>query len=107
MPCEVTGESYGYCRHCRLKHTRNCLEKLRKQILKAYGNKCNWPKCKITDPDMLHLDHINDDGAVERKKNNNASYFMARRLGFPKDKYQLLCANHNVKKQRMKERNKK
>jgi len=60
---------------------------------------CAWPDCAIIDIDMLTLDHINDNGNVERKQGNRTSawYRKLKAAGFP-DGYQTLCANHNLKK---------
>lgn len=62
---------------------------------------CSWPGCKIYDPDMLTLDHINDDGAAHRKKfgGGDKIYLMVKKLGFPKTlSLQTLCWNHQWKK---------
>ena|ERR1039457_3999870 len=69
--------------------------KLRKDVMEAYGCKCNH--CDETNPFVLQLDHVNNDGYNERKeiKGTLAIYRKVRRLGYPKDRYQLLCANCN------------
>jgi len=84
-------------------------EKLRREsaklkVLSHYGPngipKCSWPKCVIDDLDMLSLDHINDNGNVERREMKlwgSPVYFHLMRRGFP-DGYQTLCLNHQHKK---------
>jgi len=45
------------------------------------------------------LDHINNDGNLERLElKEHQIYYKAKREGFPKDRYQLLCANCNLAK---------
>lgn len=78
-------------------HERSSYYKLKDTIFEAYGNKCNY--CGIDDPDVLVIDHVNDNGAEERRIYKSMySYF--RRIierGYPED-YQLLCQNCNWKK---------
>ena len=69
----------------------------------AYGGVC---PCGESDIACLTIDHINDDGATERKKmgyrnksgGGEPMYRWLRRFGFPRDKYQLLCFNCQWKK---------
>jgi hypothetical protein len=74
----------------------------RERIFSAYGNRCIC--CGETRHIFLCLDHINNDGAVERRalgisntRSGNADkvYYKVIRDGFPKDRYQLLCHNCN------------
>ena len=52
-----------------------------------------------TQPEFLQLDHIHNDGAEDRKKNPATKLFAKlKRIGWPKDRYQLLCANCNFGK---------
>ena len=94
-------------RHCTtcypydLEKCRKKQKKVRQQVLEAYGRKCAC--CKIDKDYFLQVDHINNDGNVERRankggKNSGGSHKFYLRLcreGFPKDRYQLLCANCN------------
>lgn len=78
-------------------------ERLRDQIFAAYGSECTC--CGETEPLFLSIDHVNNDGYAHRKLgiNNTVSLFsMIRRLGFPKDDFQLLCMNCNHGKYRNK-----
>ena len=63
---------------------------------------CCVKGCNIDDMDMLALDHINDDGAVHRKKVNARTgtfmYEWAIRNNFPPI-FNIMCWNHNIKKQ--------
>jgi hypothetical protein len=70
----------------------------------AYGS----PECKCGEKDMvvLTLDHVNDDGAEQRRESNTRGYnfyFMLRRNGFPNDPpLQVLCMNCNIRKRNVK-----
>lgn len=58
--------------------------------------------CNINDIDMLALDHTNNDGAAHRKSIGNVSgfglYDWAQRNNYPK-MFQVMCWNHNIKKE--------
>jgi hypothetical protein len=69
-------------------------------MIAAYGGACAC--CGITDPTFLSLDHVNGDGAKERRsiagpsgRGSNAK--IIRRLeqeGWPQDgRYRILCMN--------------
>lgn len=81
------------------------------EALSHYGKdgklQCCWPDCNITDIDMLNLDHVNDDGAEDRKQCSGAGgmnlCIRLRKQGYPSG-YQTLCANHNWKKEIMRRR---
>lgn len=64
--------------------------------------RCRYPGFTVEDLDMLCLDHIEHNGADERRISKGLSgTFLYRRLikiGFPEG-YQTLCANHNLKKE--------
>ena len=71
---------------------------LRATIIKEYGGKCKV--CGIIDPEVLEIDHINNNGK-EHRKDGISGYKMYQFLknnSFPKDEYQLLCKNCNWKK---------
>ena len=104
---------YRRCLTCMEEHNRARAALMKSEVFVAYGNKCAWSGCEITDPDMLQLDHVNDNGAAERKMygRRGGSGGISSRLfaklkskDFPKDDYQLLCANHNIKKEMMRRR---
>jgi hypothetical protein len=87
--------------HKRVRVTR---ARVRLQTVVAYGGKCNH--CGISDIDVLDLDHIENDGAKERKENLFA-YNLYRKLkkeGFPTGRYQILCKNCNWKKELLRRR---
>lgn len=75
--------------------------KERTLALKAYGGE--YPKCVCcgeSQVEFLVLDHINNDGKIERKKygTGNAYYRSLRKRGYPKG-VQILCHNCNMAKE--------
>ena len=65
---------------------------------------CCWPGCEIADVDMLALDHVKDDGTVDRLQHGrkdyggNSWYRKLRLNNFPVG-LQTLCMNHQFKKE--------
>lgn len=73
--------------------------KIRLETIKAYGGKCSC--CGEDKPEFLTIDHVYNDGNDKRKlgeKSGGTLYRVLRDLGFPKDRYQLLCMNCNFAK---------
>jgi hypothetical protein len=87
--------------------SRRNVKTLKEAALNHYGNhRCNWPMCKITDSDMLTLDHVKDDGAKARKKVRRLGVVLfgyLRKHGWPIG-FQVLCGNHQLKKELMNRR---
>lgn len=71
-------------------------------VLTYYGKygrmHCCWKSCNIVDPDMLSIDHINNDGAQETAGSGESLYRYLIKKKFPKG-FQTLCMNHQFKKQ--------
>lgn len=81
-------------------------QELRKQVFEHYGNKCAC--CGESEPLFLTLDHINNDGANQRRAlakqlgrkadyrsmAGKRMYYRFVKYGFPDD-LQLLCSNCN------------
>jgi hypothetical protein len=65
------------------------------EVVVAYGGKCSC--CGEKEKRFLQVDHINSDGGPERAAGiaTGNLYRRLKRLGFPRDRYQLLCANCN------------
>jgi hypothetical protein len=67
----------------------------KQELLDAYGNKCEC--CGETESVFLELEHKGPLGTGQRHREATGSGFAcwlaARREGYPKDKYTLLCAN--------------
>lgn len=67
---------------------------LRLEIVTAYGGKCECCGEKVLQ--FLTIDHINNDGAKERRSTGGNKFLVSiKRRGFPKNLYRLLCWNCN------------
>jgi hypothetical protein len=89
------------------KYLSEYREKIRLEMIEAYGGKCQ--KCGESDPIVLVLDHINDNAAQEKARNKHNGgykmYFFLRRNGWPKDEHQLMCHNCNFRKEYIRRKN--
>ena len=90
----------AYYRNPKKSHdtVNRARKKLRKEMIAEYGGEC--VSCGISDIDVLDIDHINNDGSVDRKK-RLYGYNLYRKLkknNWPKSNFQLLCKNCNWKK---------
>lgn len=69
-------------------------------VIEAYGGECVC--CHENILEFLTIDHINNDGAEERRQNGKKTggklYRWLIANNFPKDKYQILCYNCNCAK---------
>jgi hypothetical protein len=70
---------------------------LRARAIAKFGSKCGH--CGFDDPRALQIDHVNDDGFLERAKVKSRVAFFSTVLRDTTGRYQLLCANCNVIKQ--------
>jgi hypothetical protein len=86
-------------RNENLRNTNYRLHAMR-MVCKQVVPICNHPGCGITDPDMLAIDHIDNDGGEQRKKYRAGPQFHLAILrgDVLTDRLQILCANHNAKK---------
>lgn len=102
----------GLCRYCGnknsngLKHCNDCLDKhildnknIKFKVISHYGGKCH--SCGELNIDFLTLDHINNDGHVDRKLNKSGSgtayYRKLIKQNYPNN-IQILCANCHLRK---------
>ena len=97
-----------WCKDCCRKDARSrknvSYHKVRIQAIEKLGGGCII--CGFDDIRALQIDHVNGNGAEERRKfdtrkteNPGGNYHIYKRvLGSPED-YQILCANHNKIKQ--------
>lgn len=71
---------------------------LRREMIDAYGGRCSC--CGEKRPQFLQLDHIENDGHLDRKIHRTSIKLFAhlKKAGWTKDRYQLLCANCNFGK---------
>ena len=84
---------YG-CIDCTTERMRGYTRRLRKEAVKVLGGKC--VVCGEDDPDVLQIDHIYGGGTEERIRIGNQGTY--RRVIKGELGYQILCANHNMKK---------
>lgn len=73
-------------------------EKLRTQVLDAYGSKCVC--CGEMHPEFLAIDHIYGGGNAHRRSIGTglSLYRWLRQQDFPKEGFQILCHNCNMAK---------
>ncbi len=105
-----THEVQSYCRPCvltlaRVYYKRSRLKvlkrdseyrrKLKTDIIKAYGGKCEC--CNDDNWEFLSIDHINGGGRKHLAEIGGSGrlYRWLRKQGYPKDNYRLLCMNCN------------
>lgn len=78
-------------------------ERDRRRVFAHYGGKCSC--CGECEPMFLTIDHINNDGHIERKSGLYTSgsqfYRSIIQRGFPEE-YQVLCFNCNLGRARNK-----
>lgn len=104
-----------YCRECSRirqkisyqKHRKEYIAKvsahrliwyarLRQELLDAYGRRCAC--CGESEPAFLTLDHINGGGKKDRAQipdGQRGLYRKLKKLGWPTDRFRLLCMNCN------------
>lgn len=84
-----------------LQYQRGKYLSLKLEVINAYGGKCAC--CGESNLCFLTIDHINNDGNIERKtagkKTGTTMYRSLKKSGFPQGRYQVLCANCNFAKQ--------
>jgi hypothetical protein len=89
--------SYGQVRRLEIK----------KVVLAHYGPdgrlQCSWDGCQVVDLDMLTLDHVDDNGALDLRGTGNKLYQRLKRENFPAG-FQTLCCNHQNKKELVRRR---
>jgi hypothetical protein len=78
------------------KNAKALRARRRLDVLKAYGNRCAC--CGEDEQNFLGIDHIHGGGNAERRAIgcNENFYRRIQKLGYPKDKYRLLCHNCNM-----------
>lgn len=89
----IRNENREHYRNVRRQYS----QRLRDEMIAAYGNKCSC--CGETVKAFLTLEHVNDDGAEHRRilKTGGGDGILRdlRRRGWPKDGYTTLCWNCN------------
>lgn len=103
--CRLCRAHFNYFKHKEKNHDKlraasvAYYRKLRRAVVALYGEQCGW--CGETNPKILTLDHVNCDGAEERRKNGRGSWKLLREIlqsrELRKD-LQVLCWNCNMAK---------
>jgi hypothetical protein len=75
---------------------RNRYKLLKSKALNALGDCCS--RCGISDSSVLCIDHVRDDGNVERKSGVVNVTIFRKIIAGDKTPYQCLCFNCNLKK---------
>jgi hypothetical protein len=75
--------------------------RIRQELLTLYGNACRC--CGEAEPRFLTLDHVFNDGRIERQSllNSEQLYEKVVKAKVPDPRYQLLCWNCNLGKFRI------
>ena len=81
-------------------------DNIKAEVLAHYGFEgalqCSYPDCTVTDPAMLTLDHVNNDGAEDRLRGRKWTgvplYGVLKRDNYPSG-FATLCCNHQNKKE--------
>lgn len=96
-------EEEARIRQAERDKTKRNQDRVRREVFEAYGGfVCAC--CGETQPLFLSIDHINNDGAQERRSgkygsSGSAFYLWLRKNAFPAG-YQVLCMNCQVGKHR-------
>ena len=97
---DLPGALLSYCKVCIGKRNTAYRYRVRAEMIAAYGGRCVC--CGETEPKFLAIDHINNNGAEDRRNlgilGGHQMVAHLKKLGYPKDEYQLLCHNCNCAK---------
>src|SRR5947209_9533790 len=74
----------------RREHSNAENRRLKAAVFELLGKRC--VKCGCNDSRVLQIDHVNGDGAKERKSCGHNIYTLCRRVLANPERYQLLCA---------------
>lgn len=84
----------NYCRPCRAERDTARRERKRKELLESLGGKC--VRCGFSDWRALEVDHVNSDGAADRRNPlGNAQSHLTKLVRANPERFQILCSNHN------------
>jgi hypothetical protein len=95
----VASGRHSICKECLHIKKIVQIEKLRREVFDQYGSICQC--CGESNFLFLQLDHVNNDGAKERKElglvGGHSFYRYLKKQNYPEG-YQVLCANCNFGK---------
>lgn len=91
---ELRKQNYILTRSDKIAYQRQYAKKVKEEMFKLLGSICVC--CGETNRKFLTLDHIKGGGHKQRRAIGvYQSYFIARKLGWSKEVYQILCWNCN------------
>lgn len=106
MPRKDKERGKAYNRNYNVTRRRELRLENKIHVLTYYGKngklQCSWPDCEVTDVDLLTLDHVNNDGHLDRRRKDMYENFSNGEV--PKGDFQTLCWNHQWKKELMRRR---
>ncbi len=89
------------CKKCTYSRNAQTILKRKIETFNHYGG-CICNCCKEKELSFLSIDHINNDGAIERRKigaQANMFYCWLKKNNYPSG-FQVLCSNYNKAKWR-------
>lgn len=97
---ETSRKCYQSHKEQRIHYWRAQYQQVKAEVLTYYGGcKLACIKCGFSNPDALCIDHIDNNGAEQRRIlgmfSGKHMYYWLRRNGFPLG-YQTLCCNCNT-----------
>ncbi len=78
---------------CARRWAKERDKKLKEQIFVKLGDKC--VRCGFKDPRAFHIDHVYDDGYMDRKSTWNTLTKFKAIMSDKNGRFQILCANCN------------
>ena len=79
----------------KARYDKRVWAELRDSVLKKFGEVC--VKCGFSDKRALHIDHVNGNGAKDRRRFPCVkAYYRYLLSDGTKEDYQVLCANCNM-----------
>jgi hypothetical protein len=83
-------------RTLRSEYNRGFAAGLRQAIIVALGGKCSAKHCTVTNPVMLHIDHVHGGGTQHRRRVGSGGVYYREILKHVRTgRYRLHCANHD------------
>lgn len=95
---EARQKAYEANRESVCAYGRQYRKKLRLEAVAAYGGRCAC--CGEERPEFLTIDHIHGGGKKHQRESGGTKAILRelKRMGWPKDRFQLLCYNCNCAK---------
>jgi len=85
------------CSDCQ-ERSKKADQRLKEEVIAAYGGCCSCPGCKVTVIAFLTIDHIRGHGLEHRQSlpaGSRRLYVWLKKNEFPQDDFRCLCMNCN------------